>query len=57
MVAADPRLPTPPQDPRSAPTVDFEKTKMSPTPEEYRVRRVDSTPDFRKGAPIPKGDE
>ena len=56
-VPADPREPAPPQDPRSAPTTDFERTKMSPNPEEYRVRRADPTPDFRRGAPIPKGDE
>lgn len=57
-VAQDPREPMPPEDPRSIPNIDFEKSKTSPTPVEVQRRRPDLNQSFRKGAPIPSpGDE
>jgi hypothetical protein len=54
----DPRVPFPPQDPRAAPTVEFQKTKESgDRPVDYLARRPDLTPDFRKGAPVPRPGE
>lgn len=55
----DPRTPMPPQDPRGAPVVQFEKdSKKSDKPQDYVARRPDLTQDFRKGAPVPKpGDD
>ena len=57
-VPQDPRVPVPPQDPKAAPVVQFEKTKMSDKPQDYIARKPDTTQEFRKGAPVPNpGDE
>jgi hypothetical protein len=64
----DPRIPVPPQDPRSAPVIGWEKPSKQVVedrgirdpnqPVDVVVRRPDPTPDFRKGALIPSpGDE
>ena len=52
----DPRIPMIPE--RYVPPVMFEKSldARNPNPIEVR-RRVDATPEFRKGAPIPDRDE
>jgi hypothetical protein len=50
----DPRMPFPPQDPRTVPNVEFARTKDSgERPVDILQRRPDPTPDYRKGAPIP----
>lgn len=54
-IAQDPTMPTPPMDPNDRPTVDFVKNAQGKT-EELR-RRVSPVPEFRKGLPIPEGDE
>jgi len=58
-VAADPREPMPPQDPKTKPIIDWALTKESGVvPVPVMTRRPDPTPDFRKGAPVPSpGDE
>lgn len=51
----DQTIPLPPVDPRDRPTVDFVR---GPHGETLEVRRgVSTTPEFRKGAPIPSGEE
>lgn len=52
-MAQDPRVPYPPEDPKSVPNVDFEKSKSSAFPQEVLRRRPDLNQSFRKGAPIP----
>ena len=50
----DPRIPHPPANPKDGPNVDFFFTKESgDKPVPRTIRRPDTTPDFRKGAPIP----
>jgi len=50
----DPRIPSPPQDPKSAPNVEFMRTKESgERPVDFLTRRPDVLPDYRKGAPVP----
>jgi len=51
----DPRIPFPPQDPRTQPIVDFEMRprEAGDRPVPVITRRPDPTPEFRKGAPIP----
>lgn len=53
-VPQDPRVPSPPANPRDAPTVQFERdVKKSDKPQDFIARRPDPTQEFRKGAPIP----
>ena len=52
----DPRTPLPPES--YVPPVRFEANPDSKNPDPVEVRRrVDPTPAFRKGAPIPSGEE
>ncbi len=51
----DPTLPLPPQDPSDRPTVDFVRNKHGEV-QEVR-RRVNPTQEFRKGLPVPNGEE
>jgi hypothetical protein len=51
----DPRMPTPPLNPRDLPRVDFIKDAKGEF-QEIR-RRPNLTQEFRKGAPILKGDD
>lgn len=51
----DPHLPRPPENPKDKPPVAFEKDEKG---EFKEVRRAVSTvPEFRKGAPVPSGEE
>lgn len=59
-VPMDPRLPTPPVDPKDRPTVSFEPFFDKNTKSiEYReeVRSPNPTQSFRQGAPVPSGEE
>lgn len=51
----DPRLPTPPEDPASSPSLTFMKGRGD-MPVEVR-RGVSLTQEFRKGSPVPKPGE
>jgi hypothetical protein len=51
----DPREPRPPEDPRSKPPVTFEKDSKGQMVEQRRP--VNLTQEFRKGAPVPSGEE
>jgi hypothetical protein len=48
--------PLPPENPKDAPTVDFTRNPRSGDVEEFRPRRPDTAPAFRRGALI-KGDD
>lgn len=58
MQPADPTVPMPPQNPKDSPNVDFKKTKEhGDKPVPYTLKRPDLTTDFRKGAPVPSGED
>lgn len=52
-VPYDPRVPIPPINPKDQPATEFVRTKTSDKPQEVRIRPVDTTQPFRKGALIP----
>ena len=51
----DPRLPRPPENPKDLPPVRFERDSKGQFQEHRRA--VNTTPEFKKGAPIPSGEE
>lgn len=51
----DPRIPTPPQNPFDAPTLDFDTNSKGEVVE--RIRPPSLVQSFRRGAPVPSGDE
>jgi len=51
----DPRVPQLPENPATRPTVQFVKDSKGQDVE--LRRRVSTTPDFKKGAPVPSGEE
>jgi hypothetical protein len=51
-----PSDPSPPQDPKAAPLVDFGRNPKSGEIEEFRPRRPNPAPAFRGGVPV-KGDD
>lgn len=51
----DPLIPKPPINPQDKPVVDFQLDRHG-KPVEIR-RRVNLTPEFKKGLPIPEGEE
>lgn len=58
MQPADPTVPMPPQNPKDRPTIDFTKTKNSgDMPVPFLSKSPDLTQDFRKGAPVPSGED
>lgn len=54
-VPEDPTVPRPPTDPRDVPVVDFVRGPHGEVLEQRR--RVNPTQEFRKGLPIPEGEE
>lgn len=53
----DPRVPVPPTSPKDQPIVEFGQSRATgERPVPYMTRRPDPTPDFRKGSPIPNGE-
>lgn len=51
----DPTIPKPPTDPNDKPTIDFVRDRQGNAVEVRR--RVNPTPEFKKGLPIPEGEE